>query len=139
MKMKKIGLLLLAVVVMTLMTGCEIYGFDNGALDGFWQLTEMTVWEDGVQKGPTDMRESGIYWGVQGDLLRIDGTYFDFEYSGHTLRVWNPYSGDTYVEDASELKRYGLYNLEEIFIVEQLRGSEMTQKTELVKLCFRKY
>lgn len=26
MKMKKIGLLLLAVVVMTLMTGCEIYG-----------------------------------------------------------------------------------------------------------------
>ena len=106
MKMKKIGLLLLAVVVMTLMTGCEIYGSDNGALDGFWQLTEMSVWEDGEQTGPTDMRESGIYWGVQGDLLRIDGTYFDFEYSGHTLRVWNPYSGDTYVEDASELKRY---------------------------------
>ena len=139
MKMKKIGLLLLAVVVMTLMTGCEIYGSDNGALDGFWQLTEMTVWEDGEQTGPTDMRESGIYWGVQGDLLRIDGTYFDFEYSGHTLRVWNPYSGDTYVEDASELKCYGLYNLEEIFTVEQLTGSEMTLKTELVKLCFRNY
>ena len=139
MKMKKIGLLLLAVVVMTLMTGCEIYGSDNGALDGFWQLTEMTVWEDGEQTGPTDMRESGIYWGVQGDLLRIGCTYFDFEYSGHTLRVWNPYSGDTYVEDASELKRYGLYNLEEIFTVEQLTVSEMTLKTELVKLCFRKY
>ena len=139
MKMTKIGLLLLAVVVMTLMTGCEIYGSDNGALDGFWQLTEMTVCEDGEQTGPTDMRESGIYWGVQGDLLRIGCTYFYFEYSGHTLRVWNPYSGDTYVEDASEQKRYGLYNLEEIFTVEQLTGSEMTQKTELVKLCFRKY
>ena len=129
----------MAVGVMTLMTGCEIYGSDNGALDGFWQLTEMTVWEDGEQTGPTDMRESGIYWGVQGDLLRIGCTYFDFEYSGHTLRVWNPYSGDTYVEDASELKRYGLYNLEEIFTVEQLTVSEMTLKTELVKLCFRKY
>ena len=137
--MRIMRLLLSAVVMMTLLTGCEIHGSDNGALDGFWQLTEMTVWEEGEQTGPTDMRESGIYWGVQGDLLRIGCTYFDFEYSGHTLRVWNPYSGDTYVEDATELKRYGLYNLEEIFIVEQLTGSEMTLKTELVKLCFRKY
>ena len=111
----------------------------NGALDGFWQLTEMTVWENGEQQGPTDMRESGIYWGVQGDLLRIGSTYFDFEFTGHNLRIWNPFRGDSYVEDATELKRYGLYSLEEIFTVEQLTGSEMTLKTELVKLRFRKY
>ena len=137
--MRIMRLLLSAVVMMTLLIGCEIHGSDNGALDGFWQLTEMTVWENGEQTGPTDMRESGIYWGVQGNLLRIGSTYFDFEYSGHTLRIWNPYRGDTYVEDASELKRYGLYSLEENFTVEQLTGSEMTLKTELVKLSFRKY
>lgn len=132
-------LLLSAVVMMTLLTNCDIQGSDNGALDGFWQLTEMTVWEDGVQTGPTDMQESGIYWGVQGDLLRIGTTYFDFEFTGHNLRIWNPFRGDTYVEDASELKRYGLYSLEETFTVEQLTGSEMTLRSERVKLHLRKY
>ncbi len=137
--MRKIGLLLSAVVMMTLLTNCDIEGSDNGALDGFWQLTEMTVWEDGVQTGPTDMRESGIYWGVQGDLLRIGSTYFDFEHNGNTLRLWNPFRGNTYVEDAEELKRYGLYSLEETFTVEQLTGSEMTLRTEIVRLKLRKY
>ena len=137
--MRIMRLLLSAVVMMTLLTGCEIHGSDNGALDGFWQLTEMTVWENGEQQGPTDMRESGIYWGVQGDLLRIGSTYFDFEFTGHNLRIWNPFRGDSYVEDATELKRYGLYSLEENFTVEQLTGSEMTLQSEMVKLRLRKY
>ena len=137
--MKKIGSFIAAMMIITLLYSCDIQGSDNGALDGFWQLTEMTVWEDGVQTGPTDMRESGIYWGVQGDLLRIGTTYFDFEFTGHNLRIWNPFRGDTYVEDASELKRYGFYSLEETFTVEQLTGSEMTLRSERVKLHLRKY
>ena len=137
--MKKIGSFIAAMMIITLLYSCDIQGSDNGALDGFWQLTEMTVWEDGVQTGPTDMRESGIYWGVQGDLLRIGSTYFDFEHNGNTLRLWNPFRGNTYVEDAEELKSYGLYSLEENFTVEQLTGSEMTLRTEIVRLKLRKY
>ena len=138
--MKKIVFLITALILSTLLFSCETETSGNGKLDGLWQLTqEDSLGISGESTTTKDMRESGIYWGMQGDLLRIGGIYFDFEHNGNTLRLWNPFREDTYLEDASELHRYGLSHLDETLTIEQLTGSQLILRTEIVRLHLRKY
>ena len=136
-----------------LMAGCDKENSDNGELDGFWQMTEITEAPGGfcATMGSTDMRQSGITWSFQGHLLELrDVTdhqkdiMMSFEHKGGELRVYNPYfverdSGDIKITDANPLIPYGISKTDETFQVVELSSSEMVLSSTNCSLRFRKY
>lgn len=136
-------LLLLSIFVMLL--SCDLEISDNGNLDGFWQLRSI----DSLQNGKSvDMRESGVYWGVQTDLLEarsVDiGVFFRFSLVGDSLFLCQPYinnrdSADISVVDAAVLAPLGINRLDEHFRVLKLERSTMVLQSEILRLYFRKY
>ncbi len=118
----------------------------NGALDGFWQLTSVdTV----ATSGKREMRETGVFWSVQKDLLEVKqvgfyGILFKFEYNNDFLTLSNPYvndrdSFDIKVEDVSVVQPMGINKLEEQFVVIELNSDKMILQSDMLRLHFRKY
>lgn len=141
--MKKIFYIL---TILFLMTSCDIEMSDNGNLDGLWQMTEMQ--ETG--KEAIDMRETGTIWGFQFRLLELRnksnqyGFLCRFEHKDGHLRVYEPYDqkhdeSDDPVTDATILNPFGLYTTSEDFQIEALTSSNLTIKSDKVRLKFRKY
>lgn len=124
---------------------CEFYTSGNGDLDGFWQLRLL----DSLKTGKSvDMRESGVYWGVQTDLLETSTrnimVLFRFNLVGDSLFLREPYINnrdvsDMLVTDATLLAPMGVNHINEGFRVIELNGRTMMLQSDLLRLYFRKY
>lgn len=134
----------------------DIEGSDNGSFDGMWQLTQV----DSVGASVSfDMRQSHIFWSVQGSMLemshheKVNGDnstplLFRFEFVSDTLHVTNPVINYRREQDPSPTSPkaaefYGLNGLEEAFLVRQLSVSKMVLETcrqqDNIVMHFRKY
>lgn len=138
----------IAVSVLMVLTSCTTETSDNGDLDGMWQMTQIDTLSTG---GQTDMRNSGIFWSVQKNLLQTSalynndlGVFFRFRHNNAQLTISNPYfnnrqEGDIKVEEPEVLQKYGIDGLEQTFDIEQLTSGRMKLKSERFRLHFRKY
>ena len=131
------------------LSSCKLHTSGNGDLDGFWQGTTM---EDLLTGELSDMRENGITWSFQGDLLYLrdaEGHIIlcRFELVDNVLRLYDPYyslrhkeeEADVPVEDVADLIPYGISELEEYFKILELDGNTMRLESMDVRLTFRKY
>lgn len=151
MKMKKLTYLIYLFLLGLSLSACEMETSDNGNLDGFWQLSAVDTLSNGRS---ADMRQSGIYWGVQVNLISIkhlkksQSFLFQFEMKDGRLKLMSPMKdarpiasevSDERVMEPMELKCIGFKHLEEEFEVLQLTGSRMTLQNEHLRMYFRKY
>ena len=132
------------------LTGCDLEHFDNGKLDGLWQLRAVDTLATG---GTADMRSSQRVWGVQGTFIQMrlltsweftDNIVCRFSHEGSTLKLTDPYlvnrdEGDVPVSDVEQLQPFGWSHLEESFKVLELSGARMTLESDLLRLHFRRY
>lgn len=129
-------------------TSCEIEMTDNGKLDGNWQLCQIDTL---ATNGTCDMSYSSIYWGMENNLLQvrdIDNNnlriLFRFNHQGDSLFIFDPYHVITKdelepVESDSLLLPLGISQTEEHFLIEQLSNGNLTLKSPIYRLRFRKY
>lgn len=137
-----------ALIVSSLFTliGCDIEMSDNGDLDGLWQLRSVDTLSTGASG---DMRESGVYWAFQFDLMEAqmvneDGIFFRFTLTADSLLLYDPYiderdSSDIALTDPTILYPYGIHALDEGFAVLSLSSSAMQLQCDELRLTFRKY
>lgn len=131
-----------------MITSCTLDSSDNGALDGYWQLSSIDTLANGHS---VNMRDSGIFWAFNFNLLVTRSTkeplgeiLYDFENTEDNLILSNPYilyrdSSDIKVTDVNLLKKYGVNSLLETFTIEHLNSNKMVLQSNLVRLNFRKY
>ena len=134
-----------------LLVSCEFETSGNKELDGYWQMCQVDTLATG---GTTDTREALIYWGIQGKLLQIrfsengkylgEGFLFRFERGAYTLNLSSPslhhlYETDEPIDDVEILKPYGIYDLEEVFSIEELNDDRMVLFNDELRLHFRRY
>ena len=134
-----------------LLVSCELETSGNKQLDGYWQMSQVDTLATG---GITDTRDSLIYWGIQGKLLQIrfsengkylgEGLLFRFERGAYTLNLSSPirhhlYETDEPIDDVEILKPYGIYDLEEVFSIEELNDDNMVLFNDELRLHFRRY
>ena len=142
---------LMALCLVAAMTACEFERSDNGALDGFWQMHSIDTLETG---NTADMRQVGIYWSVQMNMLTIahheeDELYqFRFSHDDDVLRLYDPRQCfrpgdgqriDSAITDVTVLQPLGLNSLDERFKVLELNHSRMVLVNSLYRMHFRKY
>ena len=134
-----------------LLVACELETSGNKELDGYWQMSQVDTLATG---GITDTREALIYWGIQGKLLQIrfsengkylgEGFLFRIERGAYTLNLSSPilhhlYETDEPIDDVEILKPYGIYDLEEVFSIEELNDDNMVLFNDDLRLHFRRY
>jgi len=131
-----------------MISSCTLDSSDNGALDGYWQLSSIDTLANGHS---VNMRDSGIFWAFNFNLLVTRSTkeplgeiLYDFENTDDNLILSNPYilyrdSSDIKVTDVNLLKKYGVNSLLETFTIEHLNSNKMVLQSNLVRLNFRKY
>lgn len=131
-----------------MITSCTLDSSDNGALDGYWQLSSIDTLANGHS---VNMRDSGIFWAFNFNLLVTRSTkeplgeiLYDFENTDDNLILSNPYilyrdSSDIKVTDVNLLKKYGVNSLLETFTIEHLNSNKMVLQSNLVRLNFKKY
>ena len=136
------------ITTMIALSACTLETSHNGKLDGMWQLTQLDTL---ATDGQTDMRETGIFWCVQNNLLKISALYggadpilFRFQNTGKQLIINDPYfdnrtEGDIKIEDVAELSFYNIDTLEQTFAIEKLTSGKMTLQSERFRFHFRKY
>ena len=133
------------------LVSCELETSGNKELDGYWQMNQVDTLSTG---GVADTREALIYWGVQGKLLQIrfsengkylgEGFMFRFNREDDFLTLSSPilhhlYKTDEPVKDVEVLKPYGIFNLEQVFTIEELNDKRMVLTNDVLRLRFRKY
>ena len=133
-----------------LLVACELETSGNKELDGYWQMSQVDTLATG---GITDTREALIYWGIQGKLLQIrfsengkylgEGFLFRIERGAYTLNLSSPilhhlYETDEPIDDVEILKPYGIYDLEEVFSIEELNDDNMVLFNDDLRLHFRR-
>ena len=140
-------------ITASLCVSCELEISDNGKLDGNWHLTSIDTLATG---GQCDLSQQRIYWAVQGKLLYVRdiaqnpiGYFFRFRQESNHLILSEPYlsgghednedGGDHQVTDVDILRPFGINNLEEDYIKEQLTSSRMTLQSETLRLNFVKF
>jgi len=134
-----------------LFVSCELETSGNKELDGYWQMSQVDTLATG---GIADTREALIYWGIQGKLLQIrfsengkylgEGLLFRFERGAYTLNLSSPirhhlYETDEPIDDVDILKPFGIYDLEEVFSIEELNDDNMVLFNDELRLHFRRY
>ena len=144
--------LIFALGVVCLFSACEMHHSDNGVLDGFWQMTSV----DTIGGQSADMRQSRVFWCIQGDVLQMqhmNGVLYEegqgivafrFELKGKNLTVTNPVvcdrqSSDSILTNLTIVNPYGINNLKESFQVLCLDGSTMSLESTMLRLYFRRY
>ena len=130
------------------LSACELERSDNGDLDGFWQLRDVDTLATG---GTCDMRDSGITWSFQGNILELRSTkdikkdfMMRFRVSGDTLTLTDPYhiardSGDVKINDPRRLMPFGVHQLEMQYRILHLNSSTMNLESDELRMYFRKY
>lgn len=150
--MKKITRLFIVLCTSSMVltfAACKLETSDNGQLDGFWKLTRVDTLATG---GVLDLRESGIFWSVQMNLISVEDKYqedahpilFRFNHTGTTLELSEPYisyqyTGDKAVDDVKTLAPFGINNLKESFTVETLNSSKLYLSTSQLRLSFTRF
>lgn len=138
------------VVLLSLLSACDkFHTSDNGALDGYWQLTTVDTLASGHS---ADMRDKLIFWAVQTDLLEMRdranlqhiSVLFRFRHEGNTLTLSEPIANNRIISDSivtnpATLYGYGLTHLTETLQVLHLSSSSMTLQSEYLRMHFRKY
>lgn len=137
------------IIVLSLMfsvVSCDLETSNNGDLDGLWQLRSVDTLSTGASG---DMRESGVYWAFQFDLMEAqmvseDGIFFRFTITADSLLLSDPYidkrdSSDIALTDPTALYPYGIHALDEGFAVLSLSSSAMQLQCDELRLTFRKY
>ena len=134
-----------------LFVSCELETSGNDELDGYWQMSQVDTLSTG---GVADTREALVYWGIQGKLLQIrfseTGTYlgegfmFRFNREDDVLTLSSPilhhlYKTDEPITDVEVLKPYGIFDLEEVFAIEELNDHNMVLTNDVLRLHFRRY
>lgn len=134
-----------------LVVSCELETSGNKELDGYWQMDQVDTLSTG---GVADTREALVFWGVQGKLLQIrysengtflgEGLLFRFNQDDKHLTLFSPvihhlYETDEPIDDVEILKPFGIFNLEEIFDIEELDDKEMVLTNDVLRLHFRRY
>jgi hypothetical protein len=121
---------------------------DNGKLDGNWQLRQIDTL---ATNGTCNMSYSSIYWGMENNLLQVRDIddnnlriLFRFNHQGDSLFIFDPYHVITKdelepVESDSLLLPLGISQTEEHFLIEQLSNGNLTLKSPIYRLRFRKY
>lgn len=127
-------------------SSCEFEMSDNGVLDGLWQMTEMQKTGEEAK----DMRNTGTTWGFNFRLVELrsytstSSVLCRFEHKDGHLRIYEPRDqkhdeSDVLITDATILNPFGLYTTSEDFQIEALTSSNLTIKSDKVRLKFRKY
>lgn len=131
-----------------MITSCTLDSSDNGALDGYWQLSSIDTLANGHS---VNMRDSGIFWAFNFNLLVTRSTkeplgeiLYDFEKTEDNLILSNPYilyrdSSDIKVTDVNLLKKYGVNSLLESFTIQHLNSNKMALQSNMLRLNFKKY
>jgi hypothetical protein len=134
-----------------LFVSCELETSGNDELDGYWQMSQVDTLSTG---GVADTREALVYWGIQGKLLQIrfsengkylgEGFMFRFNCEDDVLTLSSPilhhlYKTDEPITDVEVLKPYGIFDLEEVFAIEELNDHNMVLTNDVLRLHFRRY
>jgi hypothetical protein len=134
-----------------LFVSCELETSGNDELDGYWQMSQVDTLSTG---GVADTREALVYWGIQGKLLQIrfsengkylgEGFMFRFNREDDVLTLSSPilhhlYKTDEPITDVEVLKPYGIFDLEEVFAIEELNDHNMVLTNDVLRLHFRRY
>ena len=134
-----------------MLVSCELETSGNKELDGYWQMSQVDTLSTG---GVADTREALVYWGVQGKLLQIrfsengkflgEGLLFRFNRDNGMLTLSSPilhhlYETDEPINDVELLKPFGIFNLEEVFSIEELNDDVMVLASDTLRLHFRRY
>jgi hypothetical protein len=134
-----------------MLVSCELETSGNKELDGYWQMSQVDTLSTG---GVADTREALVYWGVQGKLLQIrfsengkflgEGLLFRFNRDNGMLTLSSPilhhlYETDEPISDVELLKPFGIFNLEEVFSIEELNDDVMVLASDTLRLHFRRY
>lgn len=134
-----------------LFVSCELETSGNDELDGYWQMSQVDTLSTG---GVADTREALVYWGIQGKLLQIrfsengkylgEGFMFRFNREDDVLTLSSPilhhlYKTDEPITDVEVLKPYGIFDLEEVFAIEELNDHNMVLTNDVLRLRFRRY
>lgn len=139
---------LLAILITMITASCEVEFVNNGKLDGYWRLMKVDTL---ATKGSLDLSKKLIFWGVEAHLLEVVNrdTIFDdylmhFDYENDKLTLGEPYQYkqqtiDYPVTDAKVLNPFGINKINEEFDVEKISGSNMTLRSETLRLWFNKY
>lgn len=130
------------------LTSCEVS--DNGDLDGYWYLTQVDSLETNVS---ADMHNASITWSFQMDLMQVyqahsnDSTImlrFDNN-NNQTLTLTDPFiynrmEGDQPIttERLYLLNKFGISDIPEIYIIEQLNSKKLRISNDKLRLYFEK-
>ncbi|MBE6292991.1 MAG: hypothetical protein E7091_11395 [Bacteroidales bacterium] len=140
------------VLIMVLATACESY-LINGHLDGMWQL--QTVERNNPD---TTIRNQGdLFYSFQRHTVLI-GDYNNpdelvghlkseqyvslFDYTGDSITMGEfhlYYGREDQPYDTTRLKRFGLYNKQTTFHIEELTASRLVLRSDSALITLRKY
>lgn len=128
---------------------CKLETSDNGKLDGYWKLCLVDTIATG---GRLDLTESSLFWSVQLNMLTMrdnqqisKGEYtFRFDHNGNTLRVYEPrkyekVNGDTLLTNPSQIRKFGINDLDATFTIDHLSNRRMHLSDEHHHLYFTKF
>ncbi len=135
-------------LLLFLMSSCEIEHSNNGKLDGFWHLESIDTLSTG---GHTDLSKYRLFWSVQGDLMAFnDYSYkllpciLQFQYAKdnltlHHILISDRSKGDIVIKDTKQIKYYGVNSLNESFKIESLNAFDMQLSTKKLRLSFKRF
>ena len=144
----KRGIFFLCVSLLFVFSSCELETSSHGDLYGMWHLERIDSLSSSAQ---LSMRDALLFWSFQGKLLELDdksgehrSVLLRFEERSDALRVYEPYlynreEGDEPLSDAGYLRVFGIQDLEETFSIEELGGSRLVLRSNLLRLHLRRF
>ena len=138
--------IMLSVLSLFFLVGCELETTDNGDLDGYWHQERV---DSLSSQRSVDYGQARIFWSIQFKLLQLSDLenntiIYNLVYDNQQLTLANPYmfdraDGDTLVTDVEVLRRYGVNALQENMKVVSLQSDRMVLESPVLRLHFKKY
>lgn len=140
----------LALVIIILISSCESYQI-HGDLDGFWQVSTI----ENKETGDITYCNGDTYYSFQRDLVLVSCTlssnptgqmkenyiaYFTHENDTITMTDFRIYlDRDGKQALLQNLEKFGLYELYNVFHVEELTGKSLVLDSEKAHIILKKY
>ena len=138
--------IMLSVLRLFFLVGCELETTDNGDLDGYWHLEQVDTLSS---QRSVDYGQARIFWSIQFKLLQLSDLenntiIYNLVYDNQQLTLADPYmfdraDGDSLVTDVEVLRRYGVNALQENMKVVSLQSDRMILESPVLRLHFKKY
>lgn len=139
-------MMILGVLGILFLTGCDFDTQDNGDLDGFWHLERVDTL---ATNQSVDYSQARIFWSFQHKLLQLSDLenntiIYEFDTDGTHIVLVRPCmfdrsDGDTLVTDLKVLEPYGVNSLMEYLTIVSLDKERMVLKSAELMLHFKKY